>query len=229
MFFKKTFFSILIISFITLFFSCKNEKNKTLEELSKICVCTASYHYTISTNPEDSNKIEYSLTNSKLFDFGIDKKGLARNVAYLIFKDSISNPKQPIKINIVKKTKNGLVTKDKTSSYTFDQETLSNLDSTYQVLLKFSKLFIENAYKKNYDECLKLTAFNDKTKNFNKIIDDAYDTFDKGYIDTKIISIITIRNGYQIYGGILSDQNLDLFKMNFRRINDHFIITEFQF
>ena len=215
--------SIGIIIILTII-SCSNNK---LSELSINCACIATEHFITSTNDINNSTKKYTFTNSQLFDLGVSKDEFANSFAMQIGEQIENNDKfNIIEINIEKEF-NGEV--KFTNSYEYELKKIEKGIPEYFKLESFISGFVVDVYNRNYSGCLELFEFDDEEE-FKTIIDVIYQDLNKGYITTKIVSYKYESDYYSICGIIKSENdNLDLFTMKLKKIENQFKIISFNF
>ncbi|PZX46934.1 hypothetical protein [Algoriphagus chordae] len=205
-------------------FSCSRSK---LREISLNCGCVVTEHFIASTNEIENSTKKYTFKNSKLFDLGVSKDGFANSFSLQIFNLIDESEKfDLIEIDIVKEEDEEILSK---KTYTYELKDLKNKLSKYLDLELFVSQFVENIYNKDYSSCLEYIEFENK-EDFKSIIDKVYDGLNKNYRETRIVDYKVDNDGYSIFGIIKSKSDqLDLFTMELKGVDDEFEIISFDF
>ena len=198
-----------------------------LKKLSINCICSVSSHFVASTNEEDNQTKEFSFTNSRLFDLGVDKQSFALSSAILIENDFDIDSSLVIKVSLVTDNGNG---EKETTSYTFEQSEIRKLSSRYFEIESLINVFVKNIYERNFKECKKLTDIDIETEEFDSVMDKVLQGLEKGYIDTRIIGYTIGVSEFFIIGGVYTEnKTLDLFTINLKETDNKLKIIGFNF
>ena len=186
------------------------------------CACIATEHHVYSTNEDDNRTKEYTFTNSHLFGLGVPYKQYALSAAILIHEDHRLDSMNSIKINIVNDNESSI-----SKTYDFETIDLEEYTSDYFKILNITNEFIQRIYNKEYDKCLASTAFDVDLNEFTSVFEPIVADFNKGYIETNIVSYKPESGKISIFGAIMCENmKLDLFTMDF---NDEFKIISVNF
>ncbi|HSH50316.1 MAG TPA: hypothetical protein VK982_01190 [Bacteroidales bacterium] len=220
---KKLFLGL----FLLLITSCSLDNIDGLMKLSKNCLCNVNANLDAITNKEKGAIKEFSFINSDLFELGISKDNFALSAAILINNYFEIESGQIIKVNIVEDRS---VMNKETTTYTYQQCEIEELSPKYFEIETMINVFVQNIYQENFYKCKMLTDIPVKTEEFNLLMAKIFGSFEKGYIDTKILSYKVEKKAYQIYGGIYTENDMiKLFDMAFKETYNGLKIIAFEF
>jgi hypothetical protein len=204
--------------------SCSRSK---LTEISLNCGCVVTEHFIASTDDIENSTKKYTYKNSQLFDLGVSKDGFANSFSLQIINLIDESEKfDLIEIDILKEENGEILSK---KAFTYELEELKKELPKYLKLESFVSEYIKHIYNKDYSSCLEYIDFEDE-KEFKSIIDKVYDGLNKDYRETRIVDYKANGDSYSIFGVIKSQSDqLDLFTMELKGVDDGFVIISFDF
>ncbi|MFD2245524.1 hypothetical protein [Pontibacter ruber] len=221
---KTSRYALIALTFNTLLLSCSSDK---MQYFSINCLCVFTATYTASTNDEDNRTKEFSFTNSPLFSYGVPKEDFARGSALQIKQrlevDSLSS----IKIKLVSDKENG---KSHATSFEYSHAELAQLAPKFSEISELVRPFVEHVYADNSQAAYSLVANDVDQEQFNAVFDEIKSGLDEGYVDTRIVSYEATKDGYFIFGGVYTENEvLDLFQMELKDTKEGLKIVWFKF
>lgn len=213
----------LKLSIIIILLSLTACGTSELERLSIHCLCVVDEHFSVSTEEDDNSVKEYTFTDSRLFDFGVERDDYALSAALFIYQNLDTATYNKLMLKFINPGKNN-------KTYIYATTELSVQIKTYSKIREISEQFVTDIYKQNYSRCIEKISPEISEDRIKEALENARKNFYDDYKTTEIAAYKKTKGGYDIFGAILTPENkTDLFKMSFAYIDGKLTIISFEF